>query len=466
MSEKEIKNNDKVEEIMEVEKEDDNRMGYEPVKKLLITLSIPLMVSNLVQALYNIVDSFFVAKINEDALTAVTAAFPVQMLIIAFAIGTSIGMSALLSRFLGAGMYEKVNKVAHNGLLLAFVNYAIFFGVGFLAGPFMRMQTDNPRIIEYGTTYLSYVCWLSIGVMIQITFERMLQGTGKTKYVFFCQGVGAVINMIMDPILIFGLLGFPAMGIKGAACATIFGQVVGAAMAIFFNIKKNKEIRFRLASLKPDLHMIKEIYRIGIPSIIMQSVGSVMNFALNKILFSFSSTAVATFGAYFKLQSFIFMPIFGLNSGVVPIAAYNYGARKRERLEEVMSISAKYAIAIMSVGTLIFWAFPDQLISIFSASPEMISIGRVALRVIAINFPFAGYCIMRGAIYQALGKSVYSMNISIARQLVVLLPCAYLLSLTGNVNMVWWAFPIAEIVGTGVSIMYTKRIRKKIISRI
>ncbi|MBQ0004910.1 MAG: MATE family efflux transporter [Clostridiales bacterium] len=466
MSEKEIKNNDKVEEIMEVEKEDDNRMGYEPVKKLLITLSIPLMVSNLVQALYNIVDSFFVAKINEDALTAVTAAFPVQMLIIAFAIGTSIGMSALLSRFLGAGMYEKVNKVAHNGLLLAFVNYAIFFGVGFLAGPFMRMQTDNPRIIEYGTTYLSYVCWLSIGVMIQITFERMLQGTGKTKYVFFCQGVGAVINMIMDPILIFGLLGFPAMGIKGAACATIFGQVVGAAMAIFFNIKKNKEIRLRLASLKPDLHMIKEIYRIGIPSIIMQSVGSVMNFALNKILFSFSSTAVATFGAYFKLQSFIFMPIFGLNSGVVPIAAYNYGARKRERLEEVMSISAKYAIAIMSVGTLIFWAFPDQLISIFSASPEMISIGRVALRVIAINFPFAGYCIMRGAIYQALGKSVYSMNISIARQLVVLLPCAYLLSLTGNVNMVWWAFPIAEIVGTGVSIMYTKRIRKKIISRI
>lgn len=445
---------------------DNNKMGHEPVKSLLIKMSIPLMISNLVQALYNIVDSFFVAKINEDALTAVTAAFPIQMLLIAFAIGTPVGMGALLSRYLGAGMYDKVNKVAHNGILLAFVNYLVFVVIGFFAGPFMRMQTSDARIIEYGTTYLQFVCWLSIGVMIQITFERMLQATGKTKYVFFTQALGAVINMVMDPILIFGLCGAPKMGIKGAAVATIFGQIVAAIMALYFNIHKNKEIKLSLKRLVPDSRMIIEIYRIGIPAIVMQSVGSVMNFALNKILFSFSSTAVATFGAYFKLQSFVFMPIFGLNNGVVPIAAYNFGARNRERLEEIMNISVKYAVVLMGLGTLLFWIFPTQLLSIFSASDEMLRIGSVCLRVIAINFPFAGYCIMRGAVYQALGKSIYSMNISICRQLLIILPCAYALSLSGNVNLVWWAFPIAEILGTGMSMMYTRSVRKNIISKL
>ncbi len=464
MSEKDI------EEIQKNNKKkspkDDNVMGYAPVKKLLISMSIPLMISNLVQALYNIVDSFFVAKINEDALTAVTAAFPVQMLIIAFSIGTSVGMGALLSRYLGAGMYEKVNKVAHNGIFLAAVNYVLFIGVGFLAGPFIRLMTDDPTIVEYGTTYLSLVCWLSCGVMTQITLERLLQATGKTKYVFFTQGTGAVINMIMDPILIFGLCGFPAMGIKGAAVATIFGQVTGAALGLYFNITKNKEVKLSFRSIKPEWSICKEIYRIGVPSIIMQSVGSVMNSALNKILFSFSSTAVATFGAYFKLQSFIFMPIFGLNNGVVPITAYNYGARNRERIEEVMRFSAVLAISIMTAGTVVFWLFPAQLLSIFSASDEMIRIGTAALRIISVNFPFAAYAIMRGAIFQAFGKSIYSMNISILRQLVVLLPAAWLLSLTGDVTMVWWAFPIAEVMGTGMSIMYTRRIRRKIISKI
>lgn len=454
------------EEIVKEQKKDDNKMGYAPVKKLLVTMSIPLMVSNLVQALYNIVDSFFVAKINEAALAAVTAAFPVQMLIIAFSIGTSIGMGALLSRYLGAGMYDKVTKVAHNGILLAAVNYLIFVGIGFLAGPFIRLMTKDPLIIEYGTTYLSLVCWLSCGVMAQITLERLLQSTGKTKYVFFTQGTGAVINMIMDPILIFGLFGFPAMGIKGAAVATIFGQTVGALLGLYFNLTKNKEIKLSFRNLIPEWSVCREIYRIGIPSIIMQSVGSVMNSALNKILFGFSSTAVATFGAYFKLQSFIFMPIFGLNNGVVPIAAYNYGARNRSRIEELMRFSAILAISIMLAGTVAFWVFPKQLLSIFSASPEMLRIGTAALRIISINFPFAGYAIMRGAIFQAFGKSIYTMNISIVRQLAVLLPAAWLLSLSGDVTLVWWAFPIAEVVGTTMSILYTKRIRRNIISKI
>ncbi|MCF0141268.1 MAG: MATE family efflux transporter [Mogibacterium sp.] len=327
-------------------------------------------------------------------------------------------------------------------------------------------MTDSERIIDYGTTYLSLVCWLSIGVMLQITMERLLQSTGKTQYVFICQASGAIINMIMDPILIFGLFGLPAMGVKGAAIATIFGQLFGAGLALYLNLTKNKEIELSFSRLKPNWAIMKEIYGIGIPSIVMQSIGSFMNVALNKILFTFTSTAVAAFGAYFKLQSFVFMPVFGMNAGVVPIAAYNYGARKRERLEEVMSVSARYAIIIMAVGTIVFWVFPAQLLSIFSASPDMIKLGTVMLRVISVDFPFAGYCIMRGAVFQALGKSTYGMYIAIMRQLVVIVPVAYLLSLTGNVNLVWFAFPIAEVTGTGMSIFFTKRIRRTIIEKI
>ena len=444
----------------------ENRMGTEPIGKLLLKLSTPLMISNLVQALYNIVDSMFVAMINEDALTAVTLAFPIQMLIIAFAIGTSIGMSALLSRYLGAGLIDKVNKVAHNGIILAVINYLIFVVVGFFARPFFAFQTDNARIIQYGTDYLTMVCWLSIGAFIQITFERLLQSTGKTKFILFSQSTGAIINIIMDPILIFGYLGFPAMGVKGAAIATIFGQICGALLGIFFNLKYNKEIKLRISRLRPEWRIMKEIYGIALPTIVMQSIGSLMNFMINQILIKFTTTAVATFGAYFKLQSFIFMPIFGMNNGVVPIAAYNYGARKKERLEEVMRTSVKYAIAIMSVGTIIFWIFPKQLMGIFSASPEMIAMGTVALRTMSLIFPFAAFCIMRGAIFQALGKSTYSMYISIARQLVVIIPVAWLLSLLGNVNYVWWAFPIAEGVGTGMSILFTKKIRRDIIDHL
>ena len=446
---------------------EENKMGTEPIRKLLITMSLPLIVSNLVQALYNIVDSIFVSRINEDALTAVTLCFPFQMLMISFGIGTAVGMGALLSRYLGAGLTEKVDKVAHNGILLGFVNYAIFFSVGmFLSETLIKAQIDDPVVIEYGKTYLSIVCMLSIGFMMQITVERLLQSTGKTIYILFTQGIGAVINIILDPILIFGWFGAPEMGIAGAAAATVFGPIFAFVIGLVFNIRKNHEVTLHIRHLKPDFEIIKDIYRIAIPSIIMQSIGSVMNIAMNKVLVSFTKTAVAVFGVYFKLQSFIFMPVFGLNNGVVPIAAYNYGARKRDRLEEVMKISVSYAIVIMLLGTITFWAIPDTLLGLFDASPYMLEIGRSCLRTISLCFPFAAYAIMRGAIFQALGKSVYSMNISIMRQLLVLIPASILLGMTGNVNNVWWAFPIAEVVGCTSSVLYTRRIRRKIINNI
>lgn len=457
-----VDSNDRRENLPE-----ENKMGTEPIRKLLITMSLPLIVSNLVQALYNIIDSIFVSRINEDALTAVTLCFPFQMLMISFGIGTAVGMGALLSRYLGAGLTEKVDKVAHNGILLGFVNYAIFFSVGmFLSETLIKAQIDDPVVIEYGKTYLSIVCMLSIGFMMQITVERLLQATGKTIYILFTQGIGAVINIILDPILIFGWFGAPEMGIAGAAAATVFGQIFAFVLGLIFNIKKNHEVTLHIKHLKPDFEIIKEIYRIAIPSIIMQSIGSVMNIAMNKVLVSFTKTAVAVFGVYFKLQSFIFMPVFGLNNGVVPIAAYNYGARKRDRLEEVMKISVSYAIVIMLLGTITFWAIPDTLLGMFDASPYMLEIGRSCLRTISLCFPFAAYAIMRGAIFQALGKSVYSMNISIMRQLLVLIPASILLGMTGNVNNVWWAFPIAEVVGCTSSVLYTRRIRRKIINNI
>lgn len=446
---------------------EENKMGTEPIKKLLITMSLPLVVSNLVQALYNIVDSIFVSRISEDALTAVTLCFPFQMLMISFGIGTAVGMGALLSRYLGAGLLNKVDKVAHNGIILGLFNYVIFFCVGlFLAEPLIRMQISDETVIEYGAIYLRIVCMLSIGFMMQITVERLLQATGKTFYILFTQGIGAIINIIFDPILIFGLFGAPKMGIAGAAIATVFGQIFAFVMGMYFNITKNYEVTLHIKHLKPDFGIIKEIYKIAIPSIIMQSIGSVMSLAMNMVLATFSKTAVAVFGVYFKLQSFIFMPVFGLNNGVVPIAAYNYGAKNRDRLESVMKISVRYAIAIMLLGTICFWLFPNTLLALFDASTHMMELGRPCLRIISICFPFAAYAIMRGAIFQALGKSVYSMNISIMRQLVVLIPASVLLGMTGNVNNVWWAYPIAEVVGCTTSALYTRRIRRKIIDTI
>ena len=451
-----------------MQKRDSDRLGTEPVHSLLLKMSAPLMVSMFVMALYNIVDSIFLGMYSTDALTAVSYCFPFQNLNAAFGIGTAVGMSALLSRYLGAREYDRADKVAHNGFILVAINYTIFFIVGCLAGPIMRLMTSdstNAQIIADGTIYLRITQWLSFAPMIQSMFERLLQGTGKTKYIFYMQVAGTLFNAVVDPILIFGLFGLPRMGAKGAALATVFGQLFGCVLGHIFNKKYNKEVALHISKIRPHLRTMREIYRIAIPSIVLQAMGAVMNFSLNKILSMFSDLAVTTFGVYFKLQSFVFMPIFGMNNGSVPIIAYNYGADRRDRLEHTMSLGVRYGVGVMSIGTLIFWLFPEQLMALFSAPPEMVSMGIVALHIMSLNFPFAGFCIMRGAAFQALGKSVYSMNISIMRQLIVIIPCAYIFAKIGGVDMVWWAFPLAEIVGVTMSIIYTKRIRKTIISK-
>lgn len=450
------------------QKRDSDKLGTEPVHPLLLRMSAPLAVSMFVMALYNIVDSIYLGHYSTDSLTAVSYCFPFQNLNVAFGIGTAVGMSALLSRYLGAKQYDKADKVAHNGFILAAINYSIFFIAGCFAGPIMRLITSDSTsamIISEGTVYLRITQWLSIAPMIQSMFERLLQGTGKTKYIFYMQLSSTLFNAIVDPILIFGYFGLPAMGAKGAAIATVFGQILGCILGFTFNKKFNKEVALSVSKLRPHLQSMKDIYRIGIPSIVLQSVGALMNFSLNQILAAFSDLAVTTFGVYFKLQSFIFMPLFGMNNASVPIIAYNYGADRRDRLEKTMSIGARYGIGLMSVGTLIFWLFPEQLMALFDAPPEMVSMGVVALHTISLNFPFAGYAIMRGAAFQALGKSVYSMNISLVRQLLIIIPCAFIFAKIGGVNMVWWAFPVAEVAGVTMSILYTKRIRRTIINK-
>ena len=452
-----------------IKKRDSDKMGIEPINKLMIKMSLPLMFSMFVQALYNVVDSYFVAKLSEDALASVTLCFPFQMLNMAFGIGTAVGMSALLSRYLGAKRYDDADKVAHNGFILVGINYLIFFTIGCFASPIINLiaaKSGNQQIIDDATVYLQITQWLSFSPMIQVMFERLLQGTGKTNYILYIQVSGAIINCIMDPMLIFGIGFFPALGVKGAAMATVFGQFVASCLGFYFNKTKNKELKLSIKKVRPHWHTMKEIYKIGIPSIVLQAVGSVMNFCLNQILIGFSSTAVATFGVYFKLQSFVFMPIFGLNNGTVPIAAYNYGARKRERLEKVMKLASIYGVGVMTIGTAIFWLFPKQLMLIFSPSPEMMEMGIVALHIMSLNFPFAGFCIMRGSVFQALGKSVYSMNISLVRQLGVIIPVAYIFSKIGGVDMLWWAFPIAEVTGFTMSIYYSLHIKKTIINKI
>ncbi len=445
----------------------ENKMGVMPVDKLLISMSLPMMISMLVQALYNIVDSIFVSRINENALTAVSLAFPLQSLMVAIGAGMGVGVNALLSRFLGEKEFGKANKVAEHGVFLSVLSYLLFLIVGLVAvNPFYLSQTQDAQILEYGRQYMTVVCCCSFGMFGQFIFERLLQSTGKTFYTMITQGTGAIINMILDPILIFGYFGLPAMGVAGAAVATVIGQVTAAVMAFIINKKKNTEIDLHIKGFKPDGQIVKQIYMIGIPSIVMQAIGSVMTYGMNRILMVFTSTAAAVFGVYFKLQSFIFMPVFGLNNGMVPIIAYNYGARKKDRLIKTMKLSILYAVSIMVIGFLIFQIFPAQLFMLFDASETMLSLGVPALRIISISFLLAGFCIICGSVFQALGNGVYSMIVSIARQLVVLLPVAYLLSKLGNVNYVWWAYPIAEIVSLTMTVIFLKKINKDIISRI
>jgi len=446
---------------------EENKMGTMPINKLLITMSVPMMLSMLVQALYNVVDSIFVARIEEDALTAVSLAFPMQMLMMALGMGMGVGVNALLSKSLGAGDQESVNKAATNGIFLAAVSYIVFLIVGLtLVRPFYETQIDNPNIVEYGVTYLTICTTLSFGIYSQIIFERLLQSTGLTFYNMITQMCGAVTNIILDPILIFGLLGAPRMGIAGAATATITGQIVAGTLALIINLKVNKEIHISFKGFKPDLKVIKRIYSVGLPSIIMQSIGSVMVYGMNKILGVFSSTAVAVFGVYFKLQSFIFMPVFGLNNGMIPIIAYNYGAKNRRRMIRTMRLACVYAVMVMVIGLLIFELLPGQLFSLFDASEHMLSMGIPALRIIAIHFPIAAVCIVIGSVFQSLGNGIYSMITSIMRQIVVLLPAAYLLARSGDVNNVWWSFPIAEVMSLLCTLFFLYRINRQIISQV
>ena len=433
-------------------------MGTMPVGKLLVQMSTPMMLSMLTQALYNIVDSIFVAMISENALTAVSLAFPLQNLMIAFGVGTGVGVNALVSRSLGAKKQERANRIATTGFRLTIATYIVFaLLITLTVRPFFAMQTDDAEIISYGVTYMQIVGLLSIGMFFQSMNEKLLQSTGKTHLSMITQVLGAVINMIMDPMLIFGVGPFPEMGIAGAAVATIFGQTVAGLLGLYFNKTKNKEITVSLKEYKTDMEIIRHIYSIALPSILLPAIGSIMTFGLNKILITFSSTATAVFGVYFKLQSFVFMPVFGLNNGMVPIVAYNFGAKKPERIMEAYKLAIIGAEGLMVIGLAIFMIFPDQLMALFSASDEMTVMGRVALRTIALMFPLAGFSIVNISIFQALGHGFVSMLNSLIRQLIVLLPAAYFLSGIG-LDAVWWAFPIAELSSLIFCIIYMRHV--------
>ncbi|MBR5270528.1 MAG: MATE family efflux transporter [Anaerotignum sp.] len=443
----------------EIRKMEQNKMGIMPINKLLLSMSLPMMASMLVQALYNIVDSMFVARLSENALTAVSLAFPAQNLMIAVGTGTGVGINALISRSLGEKNKERANLIANNGLMLYALSGLVFaiFGI-FGSEMFFRAQTSDPEIVQLGTDYLRICCLLSVAIYLQFGFERILQSTGRTFYTMLTQGLGAIINIIMDPILIFGLFGAPALGIKGAAIATVFGQICAASLACWFNKKKNDDIVINPKKYHLQPHAVKAIYAIGIPSTCMVSIGSIMTFGMNKILIAFTSTAAAVFGVYFKLQSFIFMPVFGMNNGMVPIIGFNYGARKPDRLMQTVRLATKYAMSMMGVGMIVFWAFTPQLLGIFNASEQMLSIGIPALRLISLSFLLAGFNIIRISTMQALGHGVVSLIISILRQLVVLLPCAFIFSRVWGLNATWAAFPIAELAALMITIVLFRKV--------
>ena len=450
--------------------QNENKLGVMPISKLIWNMSLPIIASMLVQALYNIVDSVFVSRVSEQALTAVSLAFPAQNLMIGLATGTAVGVNALMGRALGAGQRERADRVANHGVLLAIVGFVISAVLGATCSDlFFRSQTQVESIILMGNDYLRVVTIGSLGMFCQIMYERLLQGTGRSILSMYTQGLGAIINIILDPIFIFTL----NMGVTGAAVATIIGQYFGCALAIYFNHKKNTDITLSIKGFRPDFRLIGEIYAIGLPSVIMIAIGSVMTFLMNKILIVYHAaheTAATAFGIYFKLNSFIFMPVFGMNNGVVPIVAYNYGAQNRKRMVETIKRGALYASCIMVLGTILFWAIPGPLLKIFDATDTMLSVGIPALRIISLSFCMAGACIALGSSFQALGKSLYSMITSIVRQLVFLIPIAYVLARygasVGNSNLVWWCYPIAEIASLALTLVFFSRLYKTMISKL
>lgn len=442
-------------------------MGYMPIFKLVVNMSLPMIISMLVQALYNVVDSMFVSRVSENALTAVSLAFPAQNLMIGVATGTAVGVNALLSKSLGEKNYKRANQIAENGIFLSFIGFLIFLIFGlFGTEVFFRTQTDIEDIISSGVDYLRVCSCFSFGIFGQIIFERLMQSTGRTFYTMITQGVGAIINIVLDPIFIFGYFGLPAMGAKGAAIATVIGQIIAFIIAVILNKKKNADIDLKLKEFRPNLKIIGRIYSIGIPSIIMVAVGSIMTFSINKIVIAFTETAAAVFGVYFKLQSFVFMPLFGMNNGVIPIISFNYGARNKQRVMKTIGVAILFALFFMAIGLAAMQILPKELLSIFNASDQMIKIGVPALKTISISYIFAGFSVVLISVFQAFGKGLFSMSISIARQLVVLVPCAYLLSKTGKLDNVWWAFPIAEVMSVLVAGAFFIYLYKKVITKL
>lgn len=444
----------------------ENKMGVMPVNRLLLNMAIPMVISMLVQALYNVVDSVFVAKISEDALNAVSLAFPVQNLMIAVGVGTAVGVNAMLARCLGQKDQKRANQAAMNGLFLALLSCLVFTVLGLTcARLFYAIQTDISGIVDYGADYLTICCGLCFGMFANVTLDRILQATGRTFLTMITQAVGALTNIILDPILIFGLFGLPRMEVAGAALATVIGQILAAVLSLIFNLTRNPDVQFSLRGFRPSGRIIGNIYSVGLPSIAMQSIGSVMVFGMNQILITFTATATAVFGVYFKLQSFVFMPVFGLNNGMVPIVAYNYGARKPDRILRTIKLSLTYGIGIMILGFLVFQLFPDVLLSFFMAegetSGDMLTIGVPALRTISISFLFAGVCVVSTAVFQALGHGVLSLAVSVLRQLVVLLPVAFLLSRIHGLDTVWWAFPVAELFALVLCAVFLRRVYRR-----
>ncbi|MBE6940212.1 MAG: MATE family efflux transporter [Ruminococcaceae bacterium] len=450
--------------------QNENKLGVMPISKLIWNMSLPIIISMLVQALYNVVDSFFVAQLSEQALTAVSLAFPAQNLMIGLATGTAVGVNALMGRSLGAGNRDRANQVAIHGILLALFGFLFSAVLALLfARVFFASQTTIEYIIENGTQYLLICCVGSVGLFCQVMFERLLQGTGRSVLSMYTQGIGAIINIALDPICIFTL----NMGVSGAAAATIIGQIVAACVGLWMNRKKNTDIDLQLRGFRPNWRMIGQIYSIALPSVLMVAIGSVMTFCMNKILITYHSakeTAATAFGIYFKLNSFIFMPIFGLNNGVVPIVAYNYGAQKRRRMTEAIKLSTIYASIIMILGMILFLTIPELLLKIFDATDTMLAVGAPALRIISISFSMAGACIALGSSFQALGKATYSMIVSLVRQLIFLVPLAYLLArygqVVGNDHLVWWSYPLAEIASMFVTMFFFRRMYRKLIAPI
>ena len=450
-----------------MEQTKENKMGTMPVNKLLVTMSLPMVISMIVQALYNIVDSIFVSRLSEDALTAVSMAFPMQNLMISVAVGTGVGINAMLSRALGEKKFEAANKTAENGIFIEVLGYVLFLLIGiFVTKPFFLAQAGAGDIANMGIEYTRICLLMSFGIFMQIGFERILQSTGRTIFTMITQSTGAIINIILDPILIFGLFGMPKMGVAGAAIATVTGQICAAILAITFNLTKNPDVHISFKGFKPQIIFVKNILSVGIPSIIMSSVGSAMTFGMNKILITFSSTAGAVFGVYFKLNSFVFMPVFGLNNGMVPIVSYNYGAQNKKRLTKTIKLAIMYAVCIMFIGIMLFQFIPDVLLRLFDASDHMLEIGIPALRVISLSFAFAGICIVISSSLQALGHGFLSMMISITRQLIILLPSAYILAKFGGIHAVWWSFNIAEIASLTLSLLFFKHMYNKIIKHL